>query len=241
LESVEDDNERSFKEKEKQIALITEAILTDQLSGTWLNSYNEDAPYSVIAHPTADFDDIRNGADLVLEVFNKRKEQAQHLGLSIDITFSSNEANLTKKMTRIIDDIKAGDKRHSQIKYFESDFDEYKGSVDIARSVVVLSRDTVENLCKKEFSKDKEALSNHSVQLSLVAQLEEQAQTFLDLCQKYDNQRLASVYEEVLKNIQFLKREKREVFSDIEQDPVSIQEQYKGLQLLHRSLVKSLT
>lgn len=239
-EQVEGDERFEFLEKEKQIALISEGILTDQLSGTWLNSEDVDSLYSVIAHPTSDFDDIRNGADLVLEIVNKHKEEAKHLGLSIDITFSSDLGNLNKKMERIINDIKKVHKESSHVKYFESDFDGYKGSVDIARSVVVLSRETVEDLFEKEISRDKEALANHPVQLSLIAQLEEQAETFIKLCESHGNERLSSIYQDILNNIRFLKREKKVSHSDFEQDPTSLQEKYDGLRLLHRALINNI-
>ncbi len=239
-ESLNNREDGDFFKKEKKIALITEGILTDQLSGEWFNSLKEDAPYTVVAHPTSDFDDIRNGADLVLEVFNKDKEQSKHLGLSIDVTFSSDIENLNRKMERIIGDITGKHGKPAQVKYFESDFDDYKGAVTIARSVIVLSRNTIEDLFKKEYSRDKDGLSSHQVQLSLLTQLQEQAETFLQLCKVHGNSELGSIYEDIYKNIKYLKDEKKISHFELEQDPILLQEKYDGLKLLHRALLNNI-
>lgn len=227
-----------FLRKEKKISDIVESILTDQLSGSWLNSNNPEAPYNVVCYPTSKFDDYRNGADMVLEVLNNQKEDSSHLGLSLDVTFSNNDKNLDKKMNRIIDEIKNNWK--PEIKYFESDMTDYIGKVDIARSVIVISRNTVEDLFKKELNSLRDELENHPVQISLLAQVEEQAETFLALCEKHSNETMAKIYREVLQNIKYIKSEKRDTFSEIEEDENTLREKHEGLKLLHRSLVRSL-
>lgn len=78
--------ERDNYERAKKIANITDVI--DRLSGNWLNSDNN-KQYRVVAHPTSTFDDISAGADVALEIKNNISQEDQHLGLSIDITYSN--------------------------------------------------------------------------------------------------------------------------------------------------------
>ena len=135
------------KERIKKIATITEGIMINQFSGNWLNT-EENSDYQIIAHPTSKVDDYRVGADVALEIINKKTEEDSHLGLSIDITYSSNKEVIENKLGRIFNEIEKD--IQPSIKYFENDAETYRGSVDIARCVLVLSKETVNDLFKKE-------------------------------------------------------------------------------------------
>ena len=230
--------ERLKEERIKRIATITEGIIINQFSGYWLNT-KEVGDYNIIAHPTSKFDDYKVGSDVALEIINNKTKQNSHLGLSIDITYSSNTEIISSKIERILKEIKRNDQ--PTIKYFENSTETYRGPIDIARCVLVLSKDTVGNLFEKESCKDKKnELEKHPVQLSLLAQIEEQAQTFCKLSKDKGNKKMAGIYQEILNNINFLKKEKKEDFSEIQSNQTVLLEKYEGLKLLHNALLKHL-
>lgn len=237
-ESQLDPEEKKHMERTKNIATITEGIIIDRLSGSWLNIDSASPDYQIIAHPTSKVDDYRVGADVALEIINNKTLEDSHLGLSIDITYSSNSDVIKSKLGRVFNEINEG--RQPSIKYFENNAETYAGPVDIARCVLVLSRDTVEDLFKKEHNKDHEGLEKHPVQLSLIAQMEEQAKVFYKLSLNKGNERMAKIYGDVLDNITLLHRQKREDFKSIQTDEASLMEQYNGLKLLHNSLLEHL-
>ena len=230
-------DERNKRERIKKIATITEGIMINQFSGSWLNT-EENSDYQIIAHPTSKVDDYRVGADVALEIINKKTETDSHLGLSIDVTYSSNKEVIQSKLGRIFKEIDRG--IQPSIRYFENDAETYRGPVDIARCVLVLSKDTVADLFKKEHSRDKEGLEKHPIQLSLLAQMEEQANVFHKLSLNKGNNKMASIYKDVLDNIQLLKIKKRQDFHEVEVDETTLMNRYDGLKLLHDSLLEHL-
>lgn len=230
--------DRTSYERTKKIADITESIMIDRLSGSWLNS-DENENYDIIAHPTSTYDDYATGADVALEIKNNLSQQDRHVGLSIDITYSNKDNIIDKKLDRIFNEIYNGEQ--PRIKYFENSEETFKGAVDIARCVVVLSSDTVEDLFKKQFNKDRESLDNHPIQLSVLSQIEEQSETFYALSLQKGNKKMARIYEEVLNNIALLKVAKKEDYQKITStEDTSYEDKYTGMKLLHKSLVRHL-
>lgn len=230
--------ERDNYERAKKIANITESIVIDRLSGNWLNSDNN-KQYRVVAHPTSTFDDISAGADVALEIKNNISQEDQHLGLSIDITYSNKNEVIDKKLDRIFDEI--NNNKQPKIKYFENEAEDYMGSIDIARCVVILSSSTVEDLFKKQFNRNREQLDNHPVQLSVLSQIEEQSETFYALALEKGNTKMARIYEETLNNIALLRENKKEDYHQIASSgEISYEDKYTGMKLLHKSLLRHL-
>jgi hypothetical protein len=89
--------EKNPESKErKDISDIFESIVVDHISGSWFDN-------KAIGHYTAEPDDIRRGVDAVVEI-KPQDEEIQHsnyLGLGIDVTFSSDKADIKKKLDRI--------------------------------------------------------------------------------------------------------------------------------------------
>lgn len=225
---------RAEQERMKDISDITESILIDRLSGSWLNTQKKDSNYQVNAHPTCKLDDYKNGVDLVLEVIDMTKEQASHLGLSVDVTFAAEEKILDRKINKIVKEIKNG--LRPQVKYFESTDGETKGSVDIARCVLAISKKTVEDLFKLEKRSEHEKLEQHPVQISLVEQIKAQALFFLEMSETYGNQRLVETYSEILKNIDELETSRENSDEPIQVQRSTLKETYKGLSRIERAL-----
>jgi hypothetical protein len=235
--------ERKFFEREKQKAIIAEGIITNQLSGSWLNV--EGSPYSVIAAPTSKPDDYgvinksRKGFDLSLEFINNEESSPDiYAGSSIDVTTSENEKVVKSKISKIINLIKSGET--PIIKYFENDAETFKGSIDVAPFVLVLSAATTKDLFEKEYRNKKEDLENHTVQLSLLNQLKEQAETFSILAMKYENETLVNSYEQSLKHIKYLLLKKKEFYDNLDINIDHVDEKYQGLKLLHKTIVENL-
>ena len=234
---------RKFFEKEKQKALIAEGIITNQLSGNWLNV--NDSPYSVIAAPTSRPDDYgiinksRKGFDLSLEFINNRESNLDvYAGSSVDITTSENEQVVKNKILKIINLIKEGET--PIIKYFENDEETFRGSINVAPFVLILSEATTRDLFEKEYNNKKDELENHTVQLSLLNQLKEQAETFSILTEKYGNQTLTDSYKQSLNHINYILLKKREFYESLDIDLDHVDEKYQGLKLLHKAIVENL-
>lgn len=92
----------------KKIATVYEAVLIDQIEqNAWLgNDWN--------VFPASEYDDFKNGIDAVM--VHTEAEKGKHLGLSFDVTFTSNTRVLEKKLNSIKEVIRA--KKLPQVKYF---------------------------------------------------------------------------------------------------------------------------
>jgi hypothetical protein len=234
---------QKFFEREKKKSVIAEGIIINQLSGNWLNT--DGSPYRVIAAPTSRPDDYgivnksKKGFDLSLEFVNEQGVNPDiYAGSSIDITTSENEKVIKNKILKIINLIKAGET--PIIKYFENEAETFKGSIEVAPFVLVLSEPTVKDLFEKEYANQKEALENHTVQLSLLIQLKEQAETFNVLATKYGNKALAESYDQSLNHIKYLLLQKKDFYDNLNIDREHVDEKYNGLKLLHKTIIENL-
>lgn len=235
---------RLKKERIDSTATITEGILIDQMSGDWLNlSDSKNRPYDVIAHPTSKYDDYKRGADLALEIINRKQETEKHLGLSVDITYSSNSSVVASKVEQILKELQP---EHIQkygtpkIKYFENDAETYKGSVDIARCVLVVDSGRLPDLFEKEIKRDRDALAKDPIQASLLMQMELQSRMFKEFAQNCGNAKAVEIYEETLNNIRLLKLQKEKETNSNSFDLSRMRVAHKDLNLLMLVIKNSL-
>ena len=129
-------------EENKKVATILEAILHEQIgTSDWIGP-------NVSTIKSSRFDDIVNGVDSIARI-QREGEGDTHLGLAIDVTFSS---HITDKLDRIKDDVKNG--KLTQIKYFASPNPEdakeytYMGSLKVPRVVIGIEKKAVLDLAK---------------------------------------------------------------------------------------------
>lgn len=96
LWTKDDEDEKYIKD----VSSIYEGVIADQIeANAW---FGEDCEVVL----TSEYDDIKNGVDMV-SVFNKN-ESKQYLGLGIDVTFASDKKILDKKLDSIKQCIKNG-------------------------------------------------------------------------------------------------------------------------------------
>jgi len=198
-------------EKRKKISEAVEVIVCEGAENReW---FGADA-HSV---RTSEYDDIKNGVDLVIE-FENEDEQPEHLALSIDITTTGDTAILERKMKRCRERIKdhRDENRCQRVKYFQSPKTDYKGPlIGIAPVVVGLSGENAFELLelraqsirlggnkaisaehKKQIRENEEKLNEHPVQVIFLQQILWQLEKYLNLLDKKD-ERDQAFYEKI--------------------------------------------
>ncbi|MDP3778441.1 MAG: hypothetical protein Q8R30_00135 [bacterium] len=180
------DREAQFKmesrlgsEEEQKAATVFEAIIHEQVElNDWLGPNAETMSASR-------FDDIANGVDTIVR-FQREGESDSHLGLAIDVTFST---DIRGKLNRIMEDIERG--KLTEVKYFGSpspeDPDEYvyNGGLKVPRVVIGIEKHTVEKLAELWLNKNKKELGAHVVQRVIAKEILDQ----LELFEKYARSR----------------------------------------------------
>lgn len=157
------------EKREKKISDIFEGILVDQLSGDWLAGKGQ-------AFYASEPDDYLRKVDCVIE-FSPEDEadSLKYLGLGIDVTFSSNMEVLEKKLDDIWNKDIAGAKL-VPLKYVDTD--NYKGSMEVCRTVLVADKETVYSLAQAYNKKDMEALNNHEFLANALLQIKYQLEAY---------------------------------------------------------------
>jgi hypothetical protein len=134
------------------------------------------------AHKTSEYDDIKNGVDIVLE--NISNNRYSHLGLGIDVTFSQ---NIEKKFQRIKDEIDAYDgknNRLARVKYFSSDNTGIRGELNgLARAVVAVDLPMLKDMTQL---KDADSISNHISKHVTILEIKEQLETFIQYAEQHN-------------------------------------------------------
>ena len=134
------------------------------------------------AHKTSEFDDIKNGVDIVLE--NLEDNGYAHLGLGIDVTFSQ---NVLSKFQRIKDEIDAYDgeqNRLARVKYFSSNNTGIRGELNgLARAVVAIDLPMLQDMTK---IKDTDSLSGHISKHVTILEIKEQLETFIAYAENHN-------------------------------------------------------
>jgi len=137
---------------------------------------------------TSEYDDYKNGVDLVLE--HTHQHNHTHLGLAVDVTFSQ---DITKKMVRIKQSIDAD--ALSKVKYFSSEKSHMRGELSsIPRVVSAIDLPMLEDLFSFE---RRGAIAEHQVRAALVQDMETQLAQFTAYAERTGKQcatRLAQVY-----------------------------------------------
>jgi hypothetical protein len=131
------------------------------------------------AYKTAEFDDIANGVDVVLEI--QDGNNFGQLGLGIDITFSH---NVEKKFQRIKDEIDRYDgdaNRLGRVKYFDSPNTGTRGELNnLTRAVIAIDLPMLKDMAGK---KDAASLHSHISRHVTLLEMQQQLQVFLQYAQ----------------------------------------------------------
>lgn len=182
------DEARDPEQREtNRLASILEGIISDQIySSEWFGP-------GVESKPTSEFDDYVNGIDLVT-IFNIKDMAQTHLGLAIDVTFSSYPS---KKIKRIKDEIRTG--KMPNLKYYEDDVS--RGEIkQVPRILLAVSADNTRRAAETWVT-DKNGLVDSPMKAQLVMQITGQLELYRDFALQLGDARadIAAVYDRQLR------------------------------------------
>ena len=191
------------KREQKKFAKILEAMLNELIElYDWLG------PNATII-TTSDFDDIKNGVDMVAEFRDEEEQSASHLALAVDVTFAS---EIGKKIDRIKREIERGEM--ASIRYFESEFLESKGELpNIPRVVIGIDTDTITNLGALWLAEDKKALAVHEMQKVILVEIRMQLEVFAKYARTKGQEKIAATYDATREVIEGILEEKKGVLA----------------------------
>ncbi len=202
LKEFESSNSPQEKEA-KKLATVFEAILGEQSElSEWLGS-------QVTTINSSDFDDIKNGVDMIVEV-NGEMGSTSHMGLAIDATYSS---NLTSKFERIKSNIDKGSL--ATIKYFSSPNKDFMEQLrQVPRVVVGADADTIDELIEMWVTGRKKELGEHPIQFQIIDLIITQLEAFKDYSKKIDNNELVNKFDGFIKIFVEILNDRNEVVKD---------------------------
>ena len=204
----------------RQLSEITEAYL--------LRGINES---NWIPHckgiKTSEYDDYKNGVDMVLE-YERADRPARHIGLGVDVTFSS---SIERKLSQIKKEIDAG--TLSTIKYFNSHNSHiHDRLIQVPRAVVGFDINSIKRLAKSRRIHG-ELPQEDTLRFVTLHQLDMQMETFTDYAKK-----ISSPSKDVLdRTHHFIGLLKRFVIENNRYDPQTVEnnEQLKNFKSALRS------
>lgn len=214
------EKEDTLEDKEAKKLADSFEILISQLAEleNWLGE-------DMFLKETSKFDDLFNGVDMVAELV--KEGRFSHLGLAIDVTFSSNPATIGKKIKRITEEIKRG--VLAKVKYFDSEEADIRGELrNIPRVIIGTDRETLNELADlwlrrntlreskfkgdltdaavaavdKELKAINLQLRNHRVQSHILKQVEFQLEKFSNFAEEQGQKELA---EKIKSNLEMIK------------------------------------
>ncbi len=206
------DREGEFKlesrreaEEDRKMATILEAIIHEHVElSDWLGPRAETIT-------TSRYDDIANGVDSIVRFGGENGNEGDtHLGLAIDVTFST---DIRDKLNAILNDAEKG--RLTQIKYFAlpdpEDPDTYihTGSLNVPRVVIGMERETVQQLALLWMDKKNKELAAHPAQYLITREILDQLAVFDRYARMRGNpNNIGGVYRNVSKMIEESLKEK---------------------------------
>lgn len=156
---------------------------------------------------TADYDDVMNGTDLVVEFEQSETVTPERLGLAIDVTFGSQ--TLGKKFDGIKKQIEAG--KLGSIKYYYSVKQGFRGELSLLPRVVIgIEKARIEKIKMASLFQEggAEAMKKQPSTRAFLHEISVELRTFAGYAEKLKNERLAAIYRRELAIIQAVIRSK---------------------------------
>lgn len=187
------------QKRDQKLGLIFEVIIHEQAElNEWLGA-------NVSTRKASDFDDIRNGVDSIAEF--KHDIGSSHLALAIDVT----RGNPAKKMERIKEEI--DNEQLSEVKYFESSDETFKGSLKkVPRVVIGADRESILKLAEQWTKNDRKGLAVNSMQLQILDEIKAQLETFMAYAENKGKRDIAKIYRGQLSLINEIRRGKEKLY-----------------------------
>ncbi|OGZ15014.1 MAG: hypothetical protein A3J08_01550 [Candidatus Lloydbacteria bacterium RIFCSPLOWO2_02_FULL_51_11] len=196
-------NEESTPEQKelKKFAKILEAMLNELIElYDWLGP-------DATTITTSDFDDIKNGVDIIAEFQDEEEKSASHLALAVDVTFAR---DVSDKFERIKREIERGEL--TRVKYFKSGFLEQMDTLtDVPRVIIGADVDSIKSLGKLWLAKDKKALAVHEMQKVVLEEIRGQLEVFAKYAHAQRQESVAKIYEKTLHIIQDILQDKHDI------------------------------
>jgi hypothetical protein len=127
--------------------------------------------------PTSEWDDIKNGIDGVM-IFQSENKKDYFGGLEVDVTFSSRESNLEKKIESIKQCIRSG--VLPKLEYFKNPKNGKHEIINLPKVIVGTEQTSAEGLVRLWGSSDVDKLKNHPVQSKIILEMLVQLRYFYD-------------------------------------------------------------
>lgn len=118
--------------------------------------------------PTSEYDNIFNGIDGVF-IMNKKDDESEYLGLNMDVTFSSVDKNLEKKIESIKQCIRIG--ILPTLKYFQDPRTKEHKKISLPKIIIGSQQSSADGFVRLwgETNKDNsEVLKNHPIQSQII-------------------------------------------------------------------------
>jgi hypothetical protein len=182
--------ENSIRMNEQaRFAMILETIISDQAyANYWLGD-------NVAVQQASEYDDIKNGVDLIAEVTHD--ESKSHFALAVDITYA---IDLEDKFDRILGEIESG--TLGTVKYFESEDGDFHGQLrNVPKVVVGCDKVTMMRVAQLWTSGKQSELAQDPLQLQLLDQIALQLETFGSYARAIGQGAVADKYARQLKLI----------------------------------------
>jgi len=176
----EDDENEKFQ---KEVSSIFEGAIFDLIEA------NEFLGEGCEIVPASEWDDIKNGVDGVF-VFEREKEEEEdfYSGVEIDVTFSSKDSVIEKKIKSIKSCIKGG--VLPTLKYFKDPKTGEHKTIPLPKVMIGVQQSSAEGLIRlwgsSNDNKD-EKLKNHPVQSKIILELLIQLEYFLNFSKDLRN------------------------------------------------------
>lgn len=179
----------------RNFSIIYEAAVMDLLdTNKFLGENNE-----II--PTSKYDDIFNGIDGVL-IVNQDNLENEYLGLNFDVTFSSNDENIEKKIESIKQCIREG--VLPTLKYFQDPTTKEHKKISLPKIIIGSQQSSADGLVRlwgKTDDSNREKLKNHPVQSKIIVEALSQLAYFHDfaknLAEKTKEDDMKEKYKEI--------------------------------------------
>lgn len=210
-------NQTETGRENKLLADVFEAIVIEQ------GELNDWFGPNAFTAKTSRYDDYENGIDAVVEF--EKPQEATHLGLGVDVTFS---ADTSKKFDRIRNQIESG--RLPRIKYFSSERLHFRGELRKVPAVVIgASRETIQELIPVWMARDNKNLAGHFMQLLILKEIEAQLIAFQAYASKNNKPEIAKIYADALETIKNILQNKEELQQKISEDALRQDQIYSEL------------
>ncbi len=174
---------------------VLEAIIIEQAEqNEWLGP-------NVHTRRASDFDDIKNGVDVITEI--EQDNATSHLALAVDITHGE---HLARKFRRIKDEIDRGDL--TTVKYFESSSGEFKGRLSkVPRVVIGADRTVLDQVTRLWLDRKNKELASHPIQLQILDEIQMQLVAFAKYARKNGKDDVGDIYDRQLRILETIRQQ----------------------------------